>query len=513
MSTHTFLKLRQPIDETEYPHPKVFESGQEYRFPFTFVIPERLLPQSCKHARDHIHIHNAHTQLPPTLGDPMHVGSSASLLDDMSPEMCQISYMISATVSRRPVRDGELKKTLASVGKKVRVIPKFEEEPPLNIVEFDKDYCLRKEKDVKRGLMRGQSGRLVLAAAQPKPIQLRAPQGHPADDISTTATIHLRFEPVDEREPPPRLGRIWSRLNVSTFYSLTAFSDFPSAESTSTPWLRPGRGCYTETVPLSSFSVSSPLWIKHSPTTSSDVLLRRDSSQSLSSADTASLAGPSASFSGCTYYTAQVIVPISLPTTAKAFIPTFHSCLISRSYTLEVGLSYHTSSTNVLAPAIALRLPVQITTKPTAHPADSAHITQAEVDEQFFRPRAIGVLPPSAARSASSASASARPLPDIDHDVAPTGGAAAEAEAEPQSHLPAAAEHAYPIALALPSSPPAYSEFPPSLSGSSSSSLSSFSAASSQSSQSSAPELEPQLPIELNSTRQCANGRVLLVAS
>ncbi|GAB1203599.1 hypothetical protein APSETT445_002235 [Aspergillus pseudonomiae] len=68
-----------------------------------------------------------------------------------------------------------------------------------------------------------------------------------------------------------------------------------------------------------------------------------------------------------TYYTAAVIVPITLPQT-KAFVPTFHSCLISRTYALDLNLCYHTPNASLLTSRISLRLPIQITSLPRSQP-------------------------------------------------------------------------------------------------------------------------------------------------
>jgi hypothetical protein len=134
--------------------------------------------------------------------------------------------------------------------------------------------------------------------------------------------------------------------------------------------------------------VASAKWIKHSAMTECE---RRDSVQSMSSDDST---GPSTAFSGDTYYTASVVIPISLPNN-KTFVPTFHTCLISRTYSLDLSLTYHTPGTNVLTPTISLRLPVQVITQPKY--ADSLKsdlgmiVTQEELDE-FFQPRSVAPL-------------------------------------------------------------------------------------------------------------------------
>ncbi|KAE8138145.1 hypothetical protein BDV38DRAFT_245587 [Aspergillus pseudotamarii] len=376
----TFLRLRQPIEDSAYPMPRVLEAGRTYKFPFTFVVPDRLLPHVCSHAKTNAHVERSHTLLPPSLGDPMLANDGKSLLNDLAPDMCRISYLIRVSVQRKP--ENAPSKALASVGKKVRIIPAVDEEPPLNIADDD-SYCIRKEKDVKRGFMRGKLGRLVVASSQPKPVQLCPPNSEATDSVSTAATVHLRFDPVGNEEPP-RLGTIWSKLRVSSLFSAEPWGDYPSPRNV--PWAQIGQGCYTETVPLSTMCVASAHWTKH---TSPRGLSRCDSMESTSSSE--SLTGPSASFTGETYYTASVVVPITLPKT-RAFVPTFHSCLISRIYCLELSISYHTPNANILTPTATLKIPIQFTSRSRsdAKAKGSEHeITQHEVNAEFFSPRSV----------------------------------------------------------------------------------------------------------------------------
>ncbi|KAG2417995.1 hypothetical protein HFD88_001095 [Aspergillus terreus] len=388
-AAQTFLRLRQPIEPTAYPTPRVFEPGRTYQFPFTFVVPDRLLPHACSHKKTNLHVERSHTLLPPSLGDPMLASNGKTLLDDLAPTMCCIAYLVRASVTHRPSADAD-RKTLASTGKKVRILPAVDEEPPLNIADNEDVYTLRKEKSVKRGLMRGKMGRLVVAAAQPKPLQLSAPgEASDSDSVSSAATVHLRFDPV-AGEAPPRLGSIWTKLRVSTFYSAEPWGDYPS-HICPMVWGHMGRGCYTETVPLSTMCVASAQWKKHCAGGAS--LGRCDSRQSSSSEE--SLTGPSACFAGRTYYTASVVVPITLPKN-KAFVPTFHSCLTSRVYALDLSVSYHTPNATILTPTASLRVPIQLTCRPRAVERVKAQveISPEEVDAEFFTPRSVSTPAP-----------------------------------------------------------------------------------------------------------------------
>ncbi|KAJ5579390.1 hypothetical protein N7450_008257 [Penicillium hetheringtonii] len=340
-SQHMFLKLKQPIEENDYPAPRVLEAGRKYSFPFEFVIPDQLLPQVCTHKRKNNAIHRSHTMIPPTLGDPMLAGNGKALLDDMAPDMSLISYIIRASVLRRSSSDERQVKAMANFAKKVRIIPIVEEEPPVDISDH--------------------------------PCEAR-------DTVSTVATVSLRFDPAGD-EQPPKLGSMISKLKASTFYSASPWEDYPFQSGT-TPFSQVGQGLFTESVPLSTMCVGSVQWQKHSTMTSCE---RRDSTESTCSEAST---GPSSEFIGGTYYTASIVIPVNLPH-SKTFVPTFHSCLMSRTYSLDLALSYHTPGTNVLTPTISLRVPIQVTTG--LQYADSVKselgvvVTQAELDE-FFSP-------------------------------------------------------------------------------------------------------------------------------
>ena len=369
----TLLKLRHPIDSSEYPSRRVLERGKIYRFPFTFVVPDRLLPQICQHHKCSSQVEHAHTQLPPSLGDPMVASDGKVLLDDLSSERCRISYIVRATV-RKVSPGNKSPRSLVSVGKKVRIIPAVEEDPPLDIADDDKAYWDRKIKDVKRRFMRGSLGRIEMVAPQPKPIELLPRAYEKEESVPTVVTLQLRFDPTGN-EKPPILSKLSSKLRVSTVYSNYPLETIPSGSPMSFSHL--GQAMYLESLPLSARCVESARWAKHTEPS-------RDSIASTSSIESRA----SSIHTGKTYYTTSILVPITLPKN-KAFVPTFHSCIISRFYGLDFDVSYRTSAT--INPSISLRLPVQFTCQ---RKVDRGIYPPAQEDtkdefEGFFCPRTI----------------------------------------------------------------------------------------------------------------------------
>ncbi|EOD43647.1 putative arrestin domain-containing protein [Neofusicoccum parvum UCRNP2] len=393
---HLFLKLRQPIDESTLPMPRIAEAGRTYTFPFTFVIPDQLLPKACqRYANDQVRA--AHLQVPPSMGDTSISGHGGKLLDDLTPEMARISYAIKVTITRERETDGKIV-TLVDKTKKVRVKPAFEEQPPLVVGSNDADYRLREEKTIRKGVFKGKLGKLVMETQQPR--SLRIPGARTAEDrpITTSAKVVLRFDPADEDCLPPRLGNLSSKLKVTTFFATTPRRQFPCREQV---LLDISQGIFSEMLPLSSRCMAAAQWQKHTPTAetaTSPAVSRRDSgvSDCSDSSSKQNVPEPSTAYAGRSYYTANLLIPIQLPTN-KTFVPTFHSCLVSRVYRLDLSLS--TSATT----SLSLKVPLQVSAEGSAEGASESaerESSQAVAREaaaalhDVFAPRSVA--PPSA---------------------------------------------------------------------------------------------------------------------
>ncbi|KAE8155264.1 hypothetical protein BDV25DRAFT_167712 [Aspergillus avenaceus] len=316
---HDFLQMFHPIDDAQYPSPRSFKPGRKYQFGFAFIVPTRL-PNICSHRLDNPHLKHAHTLLPPSLGDPMLTNGGRALLDDMSSELCRIAYRIRVSIlASSHVHDNGI---LKSTAKKVRIMPAIDEEPPLTTPDSGKDHTTQDTKDIRVGLTRKKQGTLSITTSQPSPLQLHPPSEAP-NPTTTTATINLRFDPIGNNEQPPKLSAVESKIRVSTFYATTPWPDFPSSSHADSL----SRLYYTKVLPLSSLCVTSTRWKR---------------------------------CVGEGFYTASIVVPITLPE-SKAFVPTFHSCLISRVYALDLCVFCQTPDVTLSSPCLSLRIPVQVT--------------------------------------------------------------------------------------------------------------------------------------------------------
>ena len=406
-ATHRFLKLTQPIDESLLPQPRIAAAGKTYTFPFTFVVPNQLLPKACPHKTASDHVRETHLQLPPSLGDPELAGHGGTLLDDLAPEMSRITYRINVKVIQYRDSDGAAV-VLADKMKKVRVKPAFDEQPPLNIDPKDDEYRLRQEKTIRKGLFKGKLGTLVMESTQPKALRIPGARSTTAGPITTMAQVLLRFDPVNEAARPPRLNALATKLKVATFYASAPRHAFPSRASMGIDLTQ---GYYSESVPLSTLSVASAQWTQHPPSASSTTtsaaanaadLTRRDSgisdcSSTASPSSSSSIPHPSKSHHASqSFYTAKILVPITLPA-SKNFVPTFHTCLISRVYSLNLHLSVH--GPGVGDSSLTLKVPVQIAADGSEEgsavlwASRAEEMARAEADG-MWEPRSVAPPPP-----------------------------------------------------------------------------------------------------------------------
>jgi hypothetical protein len=308
--------------------------------------------------------------------------------DDLAPEMTRISYAIRAKVIRNR-EEVEKEAVLVEGLKKLRVVPAVVEAPPLSIVDGNRDYVLSKTKLLKKGVFSGKLGRITVSADQTNAIILPSPASPSTSPATTMATLNLRFEPHDVSSEPPKLGSLTTKIKAITFYNVIPAQALPSTFYV-TALNEATRGFYHTSIPLSSRRVTSVAWAKHGSEVTD---LRRDSDSSTSSSDYSdSVLSPVQE--SAVYYTATVLVPITLPS-SKTWVPTFHSCTVSRTYTIDISLTIHTPGAGVPASSASLHLPVQIAaagnqTQRRELSAAEAAAELARVDE-FFTPRLIQV--------------------------------------------------------------------------------------------------------------------------
>ena len=286
--------------------------------------------------------------LPPTLGGPF---ATRWPVDDLAPDTTRIYYQVKVSFLK-PSKTSAWSEPWATHTKNICVIPNFQEEPPIDMFG-SRWHCTQKTKGVRKGFFSSQSGTLTATVLQPNPIHILGAGTEEYNCIHTSATVKLCFI-AKGNVNPPELQKIYSELQADTFYRITPWSDYP-------PWdledsfNRNGGHIFSSNLPLLKMSISSVLWA----TTSQSINSQSNSRQSNSNC--VELSDQSDGFTGHgRYYTASISVPIILPK-SKLFVPTFHTCFISRTYQLNLSMSYRQSIGSPIVSKLSLQVPIQVT--------------------------------------------------------------------------------------------------------------------------------------------------------
>ena len=252
----------------------------------------------------------------------------------MAPNMASGRYGIFAKITVIEPRGKRTRQsTLASKGKAIRVIPIADEQPPLDVRKEAGEYVMRREKTIRKGALRSNFGTLVMQAAQPQSVRV-GPDNEWESRRVTVATVILRFDPTDENSLPPKLDSLMSKLKIMKFFASNPHCTFPTKHAS---LIDSSQAWHTKQLNPSSRCIAHVQWTKQDPS-GSPTMERRDSANSTLSPCTGMITQPSESDKGKSYYVVRLRVPIILPRN-KAFVPTFHSCFISRLYALKLDLA------------------------------------------------------------------------------------------------------------------------------------------------------------------------------
>jgi len=388
--THTFLKMIMPIPESLYPVPRMLETGRTYTIPFNFVIPNQLTINACNHPVKSDRLQDHHVLLPPSTG--------RWVKDDMAPEMAKVEYLIKARVLREDDLGSKSVRIMEAV-QAINVLPASVEEPPLNITSQDRLYAMHKTKVLRKNILASKLGRLTATAIQPTPAVLKADGQRLVS--KPTAQVNLSFEPLSAEATPPKITGVSGKVTAITYFSSGTIPTFPNLGDWNAPFASTEkRGSYSTSVGLPPLAAPAARWSQYltSPT-------RRDSgyaSESNEHSDSSAQKSKSkhqrrsstSSGTSPVYHMASLQIPIDLPTDKKIFIPTFHSCIASRVYTLHLSLAVAVGSATS---TISLTMPLQVAVEGDFHqdggpdlPSFEAAVAEAEADDHL-RPRVLAV--------------------------------------------------------------------------------------------------------------------------
>ncbi|KAF5001213.1 hypothetical protein FDECE_11034 [Fusarium decemcellulare] len=365
-SNHTFLELRMPFPEDALPYTGILEAGNSYTVPFSFIIPFQLPSASCKH-RSTV-IRDRHLQLPPTVGGWEH--------DDLAIHSVGVEYSVRA----RAVMKVDQQTT--SIEKKhiIKVMPYFPEQPPLHILPGNPMYQLSQEKMIRKDMLSSRNGYLKASTSQPDPIVLSADK---LEAPECTLTVDLEFSPTSKKIKPPQIYAKSGYIQALTNYSVGHIGFLPDQHKH--PRVSPN--------PILTYFMDEQVtlgesgelhWEQESPCSSAESSRRSSASVSQQPPERArkgsnhSMGSDSAIATTSIKYKAKLVVPFNLPgPDKKAFLPTFYSCLVCRTYTLRliIGAGSHGST-------LAFTIPVQIAVEGCYTPPIDATPNYTQIDSE-----------------------------------------------------------------------------------------------------------------------------------
>jgi hypothetical protein len=386
-SFRPFMKLRMPLSEADLPASRVFEAGATYIIPFNFVVPHQLTIGACNHHATSLAVREQHLRLPPTVG--YWEG------DDQAPEMAQIEYAVKARATRKGAPGVGMVKIMEG-SQQVKVLPSLPEDAPLEITWRDERYNNSKKKTIRKNLFSAKTGKLTGTTTQPGAIMLAA-DGRGAS--TSTARINLEFTPASVDTPVPKINSVSGKLQAVTFFSASPNSSMPNlgprASYTTSPALN-----YSTTTSIFNAPVGDVSWKQQHASSA-----RRDSGYSSigldSDTDLSDGRGRRGSKAKAAKkappikHTAALDIPFTIPTSnRKFFLPTFHSCLISRTYTLQLTLSVGPTNTTIQL-AVPLQVGVETIFEPQGGELPSFESAMAQAAEEeadaLMRPRVMSI--------------------------------------------------------------------------------------------------------------------------
>lgn len=364
-ASHVFLRLTMPVPLASYHGDFSIRPLQPRKFPFQFVVPEQLLPTACEHDTRHEHVKDAHLHLLPSMGEFL------LPLDDMAPDMSKVTYQIATKLIQHPL--GAPSKAVVQSMRRVHIVPAMPENPPIHISRMNPEYLMIRTKKLRKSVFGGKLGSITVSTTQPRPMVLN-PSAPPSSQPATIANINLKFtpHPSHPEAKPPRIGSVAAKVKSTTYSSIRAIQEIPDDSTRCSPYQQYS-GSYHNTVSLGSRPTENVTWRYTIP---APAYARRDSGYSTTSSNSNSEKSDSVVVSTTSpistttsydsedvcpqpYYETNIPIPLSLPNT-KTWLPTFHSCLISRFYSLVLNIDIHTPGTAVPPTSVTLRCPLQI---------------------------------------------------------------------------------------------------------------------------------------------------------
>ena len=319
--------LESSTDDSMQSAEQTTDGRISYRLNFSFVIPHKIPRSSrCSHPKNELEVWQAHSLLLPTFGAPWAPNYGAT------PDTTRIAYAVFVRVFGSS-QTKELTDVLAVAAKELVIMPIISEHPALD--SFLPKVEAHRMVEHRSGQQTGKlSARLngAIINLEPTPSTLGKVEWF-------SVQLDLRYI-AKKDEPPPQLGPMDGTLLVHTFYGTGPFEDIPDQ------WLPksyegPGGGTvFTFKRPMKTIMELDPGWDKDDPYEIAGYI--EDPSEHLLSMHRCKATKQDVRNH---FYTSNLRWSMKFPPELKPLLaPTFHSCIISRTYSVQMDISYAGSS-------------------------------------------------------------------------------------------------------------------------------------------------------------------------
>jgi hypothetical protein len=362
-TAHRFLELNQPDLLFHIPENRSFEQGCIYEIPFEFAIPDRMLPTTCRHVVATPLVHTCHTSMPPSFGD-----HELADVTDYAPKHASVRYRVVANVQKTS-ETGESSE-IASASEPICFTPK-KRAGGAYAEAWDPVRLSQAEMSVSR-LWTKPTGKLAIMSAQSTPFVLKDFRKSVwRSELSGRVKINLIFWPANDEAKPPGQIDLNPFLRTGTISAVSPLTQLPSDD----PWFGPQIDRHTApSIILSPRHIEDIEWVQSS----------HDNPQL--DKDCPSHEAPPAyatpqNMTSMLCYTAQITVSLDA-TSTSLLVPTFHSCLITRAYDLELKISLP-GSTISLGPSMQIKIPVRMMSEVAATRRDSAVLLKEALGDEL----------------------------------------------------------------------------------------------------------------------------------
>lgn len=310
---HRILELTMPVSYDNSLQSRTLEANQIYRIPFHFILPQHLGSQACtRNGRCGTQSY-AHSQMPPSL--------TGWERKPLVPRSIRLEYGVIAQV----LSTGSPQYASSETKHTFQFLPAPFEHSSWQIPMNDKNYCVQSSGTLKKGIFAKSRGKITLSAVAPG-ILLLDTGGRGFQSVSIQA--HLRLHVYNGKQSLPGDCTISVILKSETWSQDEPMQDWPN--------LTNRRGSYYDTQTVAEEALADVVWVPDTQI--------RSSATSLDSGEV---------------HKATLAIPLQdFATDKKLFLPTFYSCLVARTYQLQVDVKIASASLRAV-------VPVQLATETT----------------------------------------------------------------------------------------------------------------------------------------------------